>query len=141
MGVFKDLVLRQNQGNSPGRNPGFVVSLVQNKSSIVGRFFCRKDAVSIGKVDQSPQIRQFFGADQLLYMGKDRSKVGAAKTLQFHGLQVVVKLFLTGDTGILPDPIITLENVQIDFRKKALLLQQDIVGMLDKGLDYITSVQ
>ena len=71
---------------------------------------------------------------QLLHIVEHRTEVRAPEAAELHGVQVGVELLLRGDLHILLHLCVALEDVQVDFREEALLLLENVIGLLHELL-------
>ena len=101
--------------------------MVEDKRRFIRRLPAGEDAPSVGEIEQALQLRQLAFLPQLLHTAEHRAEIRLAQALDLHGVQILLKFLRPCDPGILPNPVVALENVNVHLCEQIFLPTQNSI--------------
>ena len=108
---------------------------IKNKSSfIVGSFF-QIDPIAVCEIEQSLEILEFPFFAELFHVFKNGPEIGPAAPVDTEVLEIILPVFFAGNMCHILYKAVTLDDIEVHFAEKILLVAEDSISFFHKSTD------
>ena len=108
---------------------------IKNKSGFVVGGFFRIDPIAVCEIEKSLEIFELPFFAELFHVFKNGPEIGPAAPVDTEVLEIILPVFFAGNMCHILYKAVTLDDIEVHFAEKILLVAEDSISFFHKSTD------